>query len=494
MQGIGRKMAKGAAWLVAFKLVERSIGLISTLILARLLLPADFGLIAMATSVIAVAELLQAFNFDVALIQNQDAARADYDSAWTLNVLLATACALLVALAAYPMSVFYGDDRVEIVLYCLAVGVLAQGFENIGIIAFRKELTLHKEFWFLLVKKVAAFVITISCAFWLRNYWALIVGVLSSRMIGVGLSYWVHPYRPSVSFARASALVHFSKWLLITNALTVLRSRAADVIVGRMAGAHALGLFTMSYEISNLPTTELSAPINRAVFPGYAALSENTDALREGVLKVMSMIVLLTLPAACGIALVAEPLVRVLLGAKWIEAVPLIQVLAFYGMVSSFQSNLGFVFVAKGRARFITLWSVAMFLLQVPLVMLGIYLAGTLGAAMGLLASVLIPLPFVIFAVNRLLGVVARDWLLLSWRPLSAAVGMCVGLLLWQSTGSSFLSFGDQGTVAMLSQVVLGAIIYVLFVGGTWMLSGKPDGAERYVIERAEAFMRRMPR
>jgi O-antigen/teichoic acid export membrane protein len=138
LQGIGRKMAKGAAWMVGFKLLERSIGLISTIILARLLIPEDFGLIAMANAVIAVAELLQAFSFDVALIQNQQATREDYDTAWTLNILLAASCAVLLAAAAYPLSVFYGDPRVESVIYWLALGMLTQGFENIGIIAFRK--------------------------------------------------------------------------------------------------------------------------------------------------------------------------------------------------------------------------------------------------------------------------------------------------------------------------------------------------------------------
>lgn len=493
LKGIGRKMATGAAWMVAFKLIERSIGLISTLILARLLLPEDFGLIAMATSVIAVVELLQAFNFDMALIQNQNATNADYDSAWTLNVLLAGACGLLLVAAAFPMSAFYGDPRVEVVLYCLAFGVLAQGFENIGIVAFRKELALHKEFWFLLAKKVVAFGVTVSCAFWLRNYWALIAGILSARVIGVGLSYRVHPYRPSFTLSRVAALVNFSKWLLITNALTVARSRTADVIVGRMSGAHALGLFTMSYEISNLPTTELSAPINRAVFPGYAALSENIDAFKDGVLKVMSMILLLTFPAACGIALVAEPLVRVLLGTKWMEAVPVIQVLAFFGMVSSFQSNLGFVFVAKGRARFITLWSVAMFALQVPLVIAGIYYVGIVGAAFGLLASVVLPLPFVILAINRLVGVTAREWLGLSWRPLLSAVLMCVVLLGWNSMTVPSAAFAaSQQVGALLGPVAVGVSVYAASIVGLWLSSGKPAGPEAYLFERFQsAFLRR---
>jgi O-antigen/teichoic acid export membrane protein len=487
MQGVGRKMAKGAAWMVGFKLIERSIGLISTIILAKLLLPEDFGLIAMATSVIAVAELLQAFNFDVALIQNQDSTRADYDSAWTLNILLAAGCAALLAATAYPMAVFYGDPRVEYVIYCLALGMLIQGFENIGIIAFRKELTFHKDFWFLLAKKLAAFVIVVSCAYWLRNYWALVIGMVASRLIGVGLSYTVHPYRPRCSLAKASALVHFSKWLLITNALAVARLRGADVIVGRLAGANALGLFTISYEISNLPTSELSAPINRAVFPGYAALSADSDALKEGTRKVMAIILLLTMPAALGIALVADPMVRVFLGTKWMGAVPLIQVLAFFGMISSFQSNLGFIFIAKGRTRFVTMWSIALIGLQIPLVIIGVQLAGTLGAAFGLLASVVIPLPFVMVAVSRMLGFTLLDWTSMLWRPLISSAAMGVASAIWAPLMLSGIGLGDAQVLLLLFSVLLGAFTYGACIVTLWVMAGRPPGPEEYLFERAVA-------
>src|SRR5258708_3471666 len=100
--GLGSRIAAGVAWMVVFKLLDRSIGIVSVVILARLLVPADFGLVAMATATIAVIELLSAFNFDMALIQRQEATRAHYDTAWTLNVAMAAGCALLVAAAAVP--------------------------------------------------------------------------------------------------------------------------------------------------------------------------------------------------------------------------------------------------------------------------------------------------------------------------------------------------------------------------------------------------------
>ena len=486
-QGLGRKMARGAVWMVAFKLLERSIGLVSTVVLARLLLPEDFGLIAMATSVIAITELLQAFNFDVALIQNQEAAQEDYNSAWTLNIMLATGCAVLLAAAAYPMALFYGDLRVETVIYCLSFGVLVQGFENIGIIAFRKELTFHKEFWFLLTKKMVAFTITVSCALLLRTYWALVIGMVSGRIIGVGLTYIAHPYRPAFSLTRAFGLIHFSKWLLILNALATARSRAGDMIVGRILGAYSLGLFSMSYEISNLPTTELSAPINRAVFPGYSILSDDVKALRDGFRKVMSLIILVTVPAAIGIAAVAEPLVLTLLGAKWAGAVPLIRVLAFFGLVSSLQSNLGYVFIAKGNARFVTIWSATSFLLQLPTVIFGALYYGVLGAAVGALASVVVPMPFVFVAFSRLIGFTFRDWLSLAWRPLLSTVMMCLILAIWLSSAPPVMTLTGVPAGMLLSATALGAVTYSLCIVTLWILAGKPSGPEEYLFDRVTA-------
>lgn len=486
-QGIGRKMAKGAAWMVGFKLVERSIGMISTIILARILVPEDFGLIAMATAVIAVVEILQAFGFDVALIQNQQATREDYDTAWTLNILLAGGCALLLAAAAYPMSMFFGDPRVEFVIYWLGSGMLVQGLENIGIVAFRKELTLHKEFWFLLAKKLSAFAITVSCALLMRNYWALVIGMVSSRAIGVVLSYLVHPYRPALSLARAAALFHFSKWLLMANVIHIARSQAASIIVGRMESAHALGLFSISLEISYLPTSELSAPINRAVFPGYSILSRDTDALREGFRQVISLIVLVTLPAALGIAVVAEPLVLTLLGDKWADAVPLIQVLAFCGLVASLQSNLGYVFLAAGRARFVTGWSAALLLLQLPLVMVGALHYGVLGAATGLLASLIVPLPFVLVSLSRLIDLSLRDLHSITWRPLLSTAMMVSVVLVWLSSAAPASGIFNSPLFLLVSSVMLGAVTYAVAIVSSWLLAGRPPGPEAYVVERAVA-------
>ena len=124
-------IAKGAAWMVLFRLLDRMIGIVSTVILARLLIPADFGLVAMAMSIIALIELATAFSFEIALIQKQDPQREHFDTAWTLNILIAVAGALLTAAVAYPAASFYGDPRLGPVMFAIGGAWLISGFENI---------------------------------------------------------------------------------------------------------------------------------------------------------------------------------------------------------------------------------------------------------------------------------------------------------------------------------------------------------------------------
>ena len=121
---------------------------VNILILARLLVPADFGLVAMAMSAIAIIELASAFSFEVALIQREHPTREYYDTAWTLNVALGTACALATVGLAYPAALFYGEPRLTPVMLVLAGGWIVQSFENIGTVNFRRDMDFSREFRF----------------------------------------------------------------------------------------------------------------------------------------------------------------------------------------------------------------------------------------------------------------------------------------------------------------------------------------------------------
>src|SRR5262249_1576393 len=157
-------------WMLLFRLGDRLAGVISTTVLARLLIPADFGVVAMAMSLIGALELLGAFNFDISLIRTKNVTDAHYNTARTFNVLLGLVNACLLQLLADPAAAFFQEPRVEGIARWLSVYCVVQGFTNIGVVVFQKELQFHREFKLGMIRRLASLCVTLTLAFTLRSY------------------------------------------------------------------------------------------------------------------------------------------------------------------------------------------------------------------------------------------------------------------------------------------------------------------------------------
>lgn len=477
-------MAVGVVWTMLTRFGIKSIGLISTLILARLLVPQDFGLVAMATALMAALELTTAFSFDVALIHNRNAEVRHYNTVWTLNILFATFIAVTLLVLAGAMADFYSEPRLEAVIYAVAAGAFVRGFENIGVVDFRKELKFHKEFRLRMAQKLISFAVAIPLAFALRTYWALIAGMLASNVALVVLSYLMHPFRPRLSLAARKELFGFSKWLFANNLIYFLRHRGIDFVIGRFGGTRPLGLFKVAFEISTLPTAELVAPINRAVFPGYAKMSHDRQLLADSYIEVLAFIALAALPAGFGIAVTAELLVPTLLGPNWIDATPLVAVLAMYGATFALLTNSTSVFYALGRPHIVTWTGLAEIGTLLPALVAGTYFYGSLGAAWVYLGHLLIfnvPLSFTV--VLRVLRVPLGRLMAVLWRPVTATAGMYL-VVRETSGGYSALLGAEHPLSVLLLAVATGGVSYTVLILLLWLLSGRPEGPERILLNR----------
>ena len=182
---VNKEIAKGSIWMLLMRFSIKGLGLISTVILARILMPEDFGLIAMAMTVIAFIDLFQTIGVDMALIQNKNAERDHYNTAWTIKVILGVVCGLVVAVFASISASFFNEPRLENVLYFLAIALFLYGFPNIGLVDFQKKMTFKYEFNYQVTTKLFSFLITVGAALIFRNYWALIIGQLSGSIIRI---------------------------------------------------------------------------------------------------------------------------------------------------------------------------------------------------------------------------------------------------------------------------------------------------------------------
>jgi lipopolysaccharide exporter len=478
-------IAKGAVWMVLFKLADRALGLISVVILARLLVPADFGLVAMAMTIIAFIDIATTLSFDIALIQKPDPTRAHYDTAWTLNIALGVGCALVIAALAYPAALFYNEPRLTAVMLALAAGWLLQGFENIGVVNFRREMNFAREFRFMASKRIVGFVVTLTLALTLQSYWALIAGTVVSRFAGVLLSYVMQPFRPRFSLAESKELFSFSSWLLMNNILGATLANIPLFFIGRVNGPQQLGLYTVGHEIAFLPSTELIAPINRAVLPGYSRMATNLETLREGFVEVIAVILMIALPASFGLAAIAEPLVKVVLGDKWLGTIPIIQILAFGGAIAAMHSNNYAAYIALGQQRVLVLMMTAHLLVVVPLMFFLGGKFGILGVAYAELIASMGSLAMGYPVLFKTLKISISSYIRKIWRPLLAAgvMGLTVSSLVREATeGAVALAPGWQ--LAML--IPAGAAIYIATLAVLWLAAGRPIGAETVALARLE--------
>ncbi len=485
--GIGRQMAVGAAWMVLMRLLVRAIGLVSTIILARLLVPEDFGLVALATSIAFAVEVLGQFSFDVALIRDVKAGRDHYDTAWTLAVIRGVLLGLLVAALAYPMSVAFNDARLTSMI-CIFAGTIAlEGFQNVGVVNFRKEMRFGREFMFMVTQKLVSFSVTLTLAVVWREYWALVAGIVAGSVTATVSSYVMHGYRPRFCLREWRALIGFSKWLLVNNMLHFLATRLDVFIIGRWFGAHDLGVYNVSSEIAALPTTELAAPIQRAIYPGMAKIAGDLDRLRQSYLDGISVLLMLAVPAAAGITVLADPIVRTLLGEKWLDAIPLLQILSLHGLIRLGGANATSVLLALGRPKVITKLSALHIALLSPALITGIWLGGLAGAAWaavsvacaGLVVSYGITLRVLAVSPLRLLRAVWRSWVaaIVMGAPLHA-------LSVWADHAIDFPA------VKLLAGIAAGALIYAIVHFLLWWIAGRPRGAESMALD-AVAYLRR---
>lgn len=469
--------------MVLLRLSERVLGLMGTMILARLLVPGDFGLVALATTFWALLEIMGAFGFELALIQNQRAERRHYDTAWTLGLLHGALTTATLCAFAIPAARFFGDPRLEGVLYVFAACALLQSCRNIGVVAFQKELDFRREFTFVLLRKLLGVMATLALAFAWRSYWALAVGSLVSTLAGVAISYRMHPYRPKLALSGWRTLIDFSGWMLVSNVMVFAANRGYDLIIGRIAGAASLGLYSLAYEVANLPTTEIVWPVSKAIFPGFSRMASDAQKLREAFLSTVALVALITIPAGAGVAVLAEPLVRILLGTKWLEAVPLIQILAVFGTLRALHAGTGAVYLALGMTRLSALIATPHVVIGLPAVAFLLAEYGLAVAVVGILAAGAIALAMGFAIVRRVLALRFAELAACAGRPILATTAMVMverALLAWTAPVASSIEL--LGWTLLL--ILTGGVVYFATLLLLWRCAGRPAGAESILMAR----------
>jgi len=475
--------------MIGARLADRAIGLVGTVILARVLTPADFGLVAMAMAIIGLIELASAFGFEMTLLRNPNPTPAQYNTVWTLNVMFGFGSGLVTALAAVPAADFYSEPRLIPIMLVLGAAWAFGSLENIGIVDFRRTLNFAKEFRFLLTRRVVGSAVTITLALLTRSYWALIIGALAMRSTGLLLSYLWHPFRPKLSLSERGEVFSFSAWIFVEKLGAFGFMRASDFVLGRTHGAREVGIYRLGEEIGHLPSTELIAPINRALYPGIAQMSAGGRGTRDIVLAANGVVGLMLFPACLGISAVASLLVPVMLGGQWGAAIPIVQILAMNSMLMALWANQHTLLLALGRPHITAFIAIARLCVFAVVLWLVVREHGAQGAALSLLVGSAAALVLGLSVSLREHDVGLRDYASVLWRPLLAggAMWFCVT---WFVERHAVADGALAPFIRLLAAVGIGVAVYMAAMGLLYVVSGKPEGAERQLVRQLTRWIR----
>ena len=475
MSTIVRRFTAGAGWLFGHRWIDRLLDFAAIVVLARLLAPEDFGLVAIAASVATIIEGLSAFDVNKALIQARDESRELYDSAWTLSVVrgvLSALCMLLVI----P---FLSDSRLAAVLGALSLSPVLNGFANPRFIMFERELVYSRLAALTLGAKVVSVSITLVIAVLYRSYWSLVIGILAGALTSMALSYVLRPFRPRFSLARAADIFGFSGWLTLSSIVTTLSMETDKIIVGRFLGVADTGLYYMTQRVGVLPTRELISPLQRILFPSFSELVGDRPRFRRLVAESINVLASLSLPAGFGFALVANDFVPRVLGDQWIAIVPLLTILTPYlGIRATLSMTLPCV-LALSRTRLLFWVSFAYALVHLPAFIAGTYLFGLSGAIWSIVLAGILYSYLNAWMLKRTLDISIGEILTQLRRPLLAASMMVVAVLGLDALSPWELFSLSGSWPSLILKITAGALVYSSVLYGSWRLEGRPAGLER---------------
>jgi lipopolysaccharide exporter len=469
----------GTAWMFAMRWTMRLLGIVNIAILARLLEKDDFGLVAMTSAVIALPTALMDMGLEMAIIRERHATRSLYNTAWTLRTIQMSLVAIVVWLAAPAIADFYNEPRVQEILLVLAVAVFLQGLENIWVVSFRRDLRFRTDFLYNASCKLLAVVTTVGLAIYLRSYWALVYGQLVASALRLAVSWSVAPGRPKPSFEEIRRIWSFSQWSLLKGGGKYVMAHADRIILGRVSTADVVGNYTVAREVAAMAISEISAPVNRVLGPGFSSLQADPTRLDHAIRKTMSALAAITMPVGVGLALTAEELVTLLLGGDWITAVPILQILALSSAFSTLQALLGNALTVLGYIRTSTsiTWIRATLFLAFGIPAARYY--GPVGIATAFFFTQFVAFLITIAIFPRRVQFQQRFPFLAGLaRPVISTIGMAIAVLYvaqWTLGGPLISAIAKVGT---------GIAVYGSLLTITWKLAGSPDGIERIIWDR----------
>jgi O-antigen/teichoic acid export membrane protein len=477
---IADRLVTGSLWVSFSRIIVNGLSTLSTIILAWYLLPSDFGLVALATTMLAIVTTITELSLNEALIRHEDPEESHFSAAWTLGAARGLILCALFAAFAYPASLIYDEPRLFDVLLVLSLSLLINGFANPRRIMLQRDLIFWQEFVLNVAQKVAGFVATVAIAVIYQTYWALVIGTLVMQITNVVASYFILPFRPRITFSHMREFFSFSLWITAGQIVNTLNWRFDYLLIGKLLTGSALGYYSLGGQLAMTPTREATAPLTATIYPAFANVRHDPARLAAAYQRAQALLTAVALPAGIGMAVIADPLVRLVLGEKWLPVIFIIQALAsVYALqtLGSLNQPLG---MALGQTRTLFIRDAQMLLVRIPVITIGLVFWGLPGLIFSRVLTGLFSAFVNMIIVKRFISVSVSAQLWANFRALASSAVMAAGVTL--ADRSMGVETTHTGLVLQLAALIcLGGVLYCGTSIFLWLVMDRPNGPETEV-------------
>jgi len=400
-----QKAISGASWSLTGRVLQQGVQFIISIILARLLLPAEYGLVAMALVFITILYVFVDSGFSSAIVQRKNLSRRDLSTVFYLNMGVSIMVFIILYFSAGLIADFYNEIQLVPIVRVLSLIVILYALTIVQNSLIKRDVNFKLKTRIEIVSQILSGVIAIYLAYKGFGVWALIWKTLLNQIF-INLQLWLkNNWFPSFEFSKSSfnELFSFSSKLLISGIIDRIYNQLHRLVVGKFFPANELGFYTRAEQFNNLPSHTISNSLMSFLLPVFSKIQDEPARLKKASKKVIKVVMFFNINAMILMGIIAKPMIQVLLGEKWMGTVPYLQLLIFVGIFYPMHVINVQILTAMGRSDLFLRIEILKKIVGVPSILLGIFI-GIKAMIIGMIATSLIALAINTYYTNRLIN------------------------------------------------------------------------------------------
>lgn len=401
--GYAKDVARGVTLMGALSLVTKILGFLKIIILARLLLPSQFGAYGVALLALGLLEVVTETGVNVFLLQEKGNMDSYISSAWIVSILRGVFIMLVLIIFTPFIAKFFQSEESLVLLYLISLVSFLRGFINPSVVKFQKELLFIKDFWYRFTILIVDTVAAISITYATRSPIGIILGLIAGVSAELILSFLIVSPRPSLKFnvSYISKIFHRGKWITASGFFDYLFHNVDNIVVGRLLGPASLGIYQLAYSLSVVPLKEISNVFTHVTFPVFTKISHDSSRLKTAFLKTSFTIIFFSIPIVVVLVVFSQFFV-IILGQKWAAVASILPILALLGFVKAVSGSSSALFFSQKKQNYTTVITFVNILGILALIIPLVLLKGIFGAGLAGFIGSILAIPFMIYYVRKI--------------------------------------------------------------------------------------------